>query len=203
MKLVFLGTAGDSLAINSRSPAGLLLVSDTIVCIDPGPGTLHSMQELNLKPSKISAILKSTNDIHNSHDYDALVWAKSLNGLEAFSNNLENPFVKTFEDNKKSFFIRYPECTILYASTETKLPQSDILITTFIPKLSFLKSIQPKITILTKLTDEIIKKNPVYVARELSKDFKVIAAADNMVITPEDYSALDNQKSLDLFSNKH
>ncbi|MBW3019454.1 hypothetical protein KY329_04710 [Candidatus Woesearchaeota archaeon] len=214
-ELIFLGTAGDCVSIGRRSGAGLLLKTErTLLHIDPGPGALVDLVRAGHDPRKISAILVSKVSFERSHDVPALKWAATLNNLQSKDIVLlptDDWHLKEFNDVKiekiplessAAFLFRLPDTKILYTPELTSaLPESDILVLAGKPIKKHIQKLKPTLLILTHFGEDVLKKSPIYLARELSdENTKVISAEDGLSVSPMDYSASSKQKSLDKFS---
>ena len=64
--------------------------------------------------------------------------------------------------------------------------------------------VRPRLAILTGFGSELIKSDPLYIARDIQRDTdtQVIAAKDGMVIDPLSYSIVSGQRTLLTFSEK-
>ncbi len=86
-RIVFLGTAGARIAVfkQIRASGGIWLeLTDTVVLIDPGPGTLvkcHSSRA-KLDPERINGIFLSHRHLDHSADMNVMVEAMTNGGLK-------------------------------------------------------------------------------------------------------------------------
>jgi len=203
LELIFLGTGGDCVAINQRKTAGMLVrTKSAIVHVDPGPGALSELANHKIDPRKLSAVLVSQETFERSHDVAALKWAATLNGLEERSfdaRSLEDVEVKEFKRGSAcAFGLQVADCSLLYTPiADTSVPTADIIVLAGKPTKKFISKLNPKLVILTHFGEDQLKQNPIYLARELSLlGPKVIAAEDGLLVSPMDYSAIREQKSL-------
>ncbi len=106
-KIIFLGTAGDSIvtAKQLRASGGIILeVDNTQLHIDPGPGalTMASMYGVNVRNT--DALLVSDNHLNHSNDVNAIINAMTAGGEDPRGLLLCcKSVVERFEDNKIMF----------------------------------------------------------------------------------------------------
>jgi len=84
-KIIFLGTAGDSLVASKqlRASGGIMLViGESQFHIDPGPGALvaAAKNQINLRAN--TAVLVSNNDLLNCNDVNAVIDAMTYGGTD-------------------------------------------------------------------------------------------------------------------------
>ncbi len=82
-RIVFLGTAGDSYLMGSQAlrTGGIVLdLEDDQFHIDPGPGSLIRLRDLNLNPRGHTAVLVSNNSLLKCDDLNAVIDAMSYGG---------------------------------------------------------------------------------------------------------------------------
>ncbi len=84
-KLVFLGTAGDSITSGkqNRASGGILIRYDDLqLIINPGPGTLVRAKQYGVNLRETTAILVSQNTLLDANDVNATVDAMTNGGLD-------------------------------------------------------------------------------------------------------------------------
>lgn len=87
MKLIFLGTAGDSLTLSKqrRRGGGFILKGEAgQYHIDPGPGSLSSAINAKISPRETICVLVSNNSILASSGLNEVLDAMTLGGLDPF-----------------------------------------------------------------------------------------------------------------------
>lgn len=87
MKLIFLGTAGDSLTLSKqrRRGGGFILRGEAgQYHIDPGPGSLNSAINAKISPRETICVLASNNSIISSAGLNEVLDAMTLGGLDSF-----------------------------------------------------------------------------------------------------------------------
>ena len=70
--------------------------------------------------------------------------------------------------------------------------------------VKIIKSVNPKLAIITHFGVKMIKSDPMYEGREIQKktNVQVISAKDGMVINPISYSAKSSQKRLSSYKEE-
>ena len=84
-RILFLGTAGDSLVMGKqlRACGGIFVeTQDLRFLINPGPGSLVRARQYNVNPREIDAILVSENSLMAANDTNAIIDAMTNGGLD-------------------------------------------------------------------------------------------------------------------------
>ena len=84
-KLIFLGTGGDSLVVGKQMRASggfMLIVDDTQLHFDPGPGSLVKAAEYGVSLRNNTAIIVSNSSLYRCNDVNAVIDAMTLSGLD-------------------------------------------------------------------------------------------------------------------------
>ncbi len=95
-KILFLGTAGDSILVSKqyRSSAGIILnLYNTQFHIDPGPNTTQKAAESNLHLRETTALFVSSPDIINSNDANITIDAMTHEGFDKKGVLVTNQFI--------------------------------------------------------------------------------------------------------------
>lgn len=83
--LIFLGTAGDTSAVNKqlRSSGGIVLIhNNNQFHFDPGPSSLSMYKKMGLNPRSTIALVVTNNDINHCNDTNAVISAMTHEGLD-------------------------------------------------------------------------------------------------------------------------
>ncbi len=84
-KIIFLGTAGDSIAVGKQlmSSGGIVVsVDNNQFHLDPGPGAILKAKEYGINPRNNIAVLTTNNSIYHCNDINAVVDAMTHSGLD-------------------------------------------------------------------------------------------------------------------------
>ena len=84
-KIIFLGTAGDSLVYGNqiRSSGGIVLQMDGMqFIIDPGPGCVSRCADYGINIRNTTAVFVTHNHINHANDINAVISAMTYNGLD-------------------------------------------------------------------------------------------------------------------------
>jgi len=84
-KIIFLGTAGESLVYSNQicASGGIILHIDGMqFVLDPGPGTLTKAAEYGVNLRDTTAVFVSHNHINHCNDVNAAITAMTYNGLD-------------------------------------------------------------------------------------------------------------------------
>lgn len=96
VKIIFLGTAGDSsvTARQLRASGGIILQTGEMqLHLDPGPGALVRAKEFGVNPRTTTAILVSHNHLNHANDLNAVIDAMTLGGFDKKGVLIANPLV--------------------------------------------------------------------------------------------------------------
>lgn len=84
-KIIFLGTAGDSIVTSKqlRASGGIILdIDENYFHLNPGPGTLVRAQQFNINLRQNIALLISSNDLIDSNDINIVIDTMTYAGLD-------------------------------------------------------------------------------------------------------------------------
>lgn len=84
-RILFLGTAGDSLVMGKqlRACGGIYVETEDLqILINPGPGALVRARQYNVNPREIDAILVSENTLLTANDTNTIIDAMTNGGLD-------------------------------------------------------------------------------------------------------------------------
>ena len=102
VKIIFLGTAGDS-SVTGRQLRGsggfVIQIGDFQMHVDPGPGALVRAKEFGINVRATSAILVSHNHLNHCNDVNALIDAMTLGGFDRKGVLIANPTVVLGSEN--------------------------------------------------------------------------------------------------------
>ncbi len=96
VKIIFLGTAGDSSVTGRqlRASGGFVLqIGEFQIFFDPGPGALVRAKEFGINVRVTSAIIVSHNHLNHCNDLNALIDAMTLGGFDKKGVLITNPTV--------------------------------------------------------------------------------------------------------------
>lgn len=114
-KIVFLGTAGDSVVIGKqwRSSGGIIIsIGDLQFVLDPGPGTLVKACQYGVNIRETSAVLVSHAHLNHAHDLNAIITGMTYNDLDKHGVVVANSTVVNGIEDKVSpaFSIYHRKC---------------------------------------------------------------------------------------------
>ncbi|PIN76048.1 hypothetical protein COV18_01340 [Candidatus Woesearchaeota archaeon CG10_big_fil_rev_8_21_14_0_10_37_12] len=192
--LHFIGTGTPETRGQLNEGGFILQTNYALLWIDPGPGT----SQCKLKLRQPDACIVTSHE--RGHDADL---------INAKENVTESKKVASVELIKKEsgWKIKTPDGTISYITGKIKLIDTKqyaadtIIFFAHGQEEEIITKLKPKLTILTGHTKELLKRGPLYFARELQKKTKVqtIAAQDNTTVDLNTYSGTAEQKGLAKF----
>ncbi|MFH1440090.1 MAG: MBL fold metallo-hydrolase [Candidatus Woesearchaeota archaeon] len=109
-KIIFLGTAGDSMVVGKQLKASggiIVQVEDSQFHIDPGPGALVKAAEYGINLRTNTAVLCSNNCINHCNDINAVISAMSLSGMDVHGVFVGNKTVINGSDIEMPFLTNY------------------------------------------------------------------------------------------------
>ncbi len=129
-KIIFLGTAGDSIVTGKqhRASGGIIIdLDDNFYHINPGPGTLVRASQYNINLRQNIALLVSSNDLIEANDTNAVIDSMTYAGLDMRGVLIAHSTVieKTLADKQKQQISK-----IIHAQPGKKLAieNTDILV---------------------------------------------------------------------------
>lgn len=193
MKLYFLGT-GVKGARGELSEGGFLLADyKSVLLVDPGPGAAFALKRLKVDKVDGAVITHS----ERGHDAELIKGAKEASSAGRIS----------VENLGYAVRFRLPDGVIHYVTRKVpskefrKLHGEVLIILARGQEKELLVALRPKLAVLTGFDRDYLKKNPLYLARELQAGTGVqtIAARDDLTVDLVSYGALSAQKGLSKF----
>ncbi|MCK5107178.1 MAG: MBL fold metallo-hydrolase [Nanoarchaeota archaeon] len=109
-KIIFLGTAGDSLVYGNqiRSSGGIVLQMDGMqFIIDPGPGCLTRCADYGINIRNTVAVFVTHNHINHANDVNAVISAMTYNGLDKKGVLISNKTSFNGDENMRPMINEY------------------------------------------------------------------------------------------------
>ena len=223
-QIIFLGSGSDYQSMQKgRSAAGILLVNEQKILINPGIGSIIQLAKLQAKIEELDLILATQEDTIYTNDF---AYLQKISRAQFITPKNPEPkkditFIPTKLDSL-AFKIKTHKYILTYLTTITytkklseELKDTNIIISEYSGKehtlnkeqiAELIQHINPELYILTNFTHDI--KDPLEVTREIKKllqekniTFKtqILAAKDGIIIDPESYNIKIRQKSLNQF----